>query len=88
MLTPFFLSPAQAAAAASGQGDSFSRTMPTCSSATPQAYAKFFRAMLDRGIMLPPSQFEAWFVSTAHTEGDIDQTLDAAKDAFAAAAAK
>ncbi len=47
-----------------------------------QAYAKFFRAMLDAGVMLPPSQFEAWFLSSAHTEGDIDHTLDAARAAM------
>ena len=49
------------------------------------AYGRFFRSMLDAGVMLPPSQFEAWFISTAHTEGDIDQTIDVAKEAFAAA---
>ena len=53
-----------------------------------QAYARFFRAMLDRGVMLPPSQFEAWFVSTAHTEGDIDQTIAVAREAFVESVAK
>jgi len=42
-------------------------------------FAAFFREMLSRGIFLPPSQFEAWFVSAAHTESDIDQTLVAAR---------
>jgi glutamate-1-semialdehyde 2,1-aminomutase len=45
-------------------------------------FAKFFHAMLDRGIYLPPSQFEAFFVSTAHTEADIERTLDAARESF------
>src|SRR5260370_4427937 len=40
-------------------------------------YAKFFREMLDRGIFLAPSQFEAAFVSMAHTSQDIDRTLAA-----------
>ena len=42
----------------------------------------FFHAMLDQGFYLPPSQFEAAFVSAAHTEADIDQTIDAATKAF------
>ena len=40
-------------------------------------YARFFREMLDRGIFLAPSQFEAAFVSAAHTEADIDKTISA-----------
>jgi glutamate-1-semialdehyde 2,1-aminomutase len=48
------------------------------------AYARFFRAMLDQGILLPPSQFEAWFVSMAHRPAQIDGTLEAARTAFAA----
>lgn len=43
-----------------------------------QAFAAFHRGMLARGIMLPPSQFETWFVSAAHAEADIDQTVRAA----------
>lgn len=46
-------------------------------------FSKFHAAMLKRGHYLPPSQFEAWFVSNAHTFGDIDKTVDAAKEAFA-----
>ena len=42
------------------------------------AYAAFFRGMLARGIYPPPSQFEAWFLSTAHTERDVAKTIDAA----------
>ena len=45
-------------------------------------YARFFREMLDRGIFLAPSQFEAAFVSAAHTEADIDRTIGAARDAL------
>lgn len=45
-----------------------------------RAYARFFRQMLNRGIFLAPSQFEAAFVSAAHTGGDIDRTILAASD--------
>jgi glutamate-1-semialdehyde 2,1-aminomutase len=45
-------------------------------------YARFFREMLDRGIFLAPSQFEATFVSAAHTSEDIDRTLAAAHEAL------
>jgi glutamate-1-semialdehyde 2,1-aminomutase len=45
-------------------------------------YARYFREMLNRGILLAPSQFEAAFVSAAHTEKDIDQTIVAARDAL------
>ncbi|MEO5704887.1 MAG: glutamate-1-semialdehyde 2,1-aminomutase [Candidatus Limnocylindrales bacterium] len=48
------------------------------------AFARFFGAMLDRGILLPPSQFEAWFVSLAHGPEEIEATLVAAREAFAA----
>lgn len=47
-------------------------------------YARFFRLMLNQGIYLPPSQFEAWFLSLAHTRSDLDRTLDAAGKAFRA----
>jgi glutamate-1-semialdehyde 2,1-aminomutase len=43
----------------------------------------FFHSMLDRGVMLPPSQNEAWFVSAAHSDEDIDATVDAARAALA-----
>ena len=49
-------------------------------------YARFFREMLNRGIFLAPSQFEAAFVSVAHTSGDIDRTIIAASDALKAIA--
>src|SRR5262249_54950231 len=49
-----------------------------------KAFGRFFHAMLDRGIFLPPSQFEAAFISSAHTQKDIRDTIAAAKQAFAA----
>jgi glutamate-1-semialdehyde 2,1-aminomutase len=49
-------------------------------------FAAFFHAMLEGGVYLPPSQFEAGFVSTAHTGDDLDRTLAAARTAFAQAA--
>jgi len=50
-----------------------------------EAHAAFFRAMLDRGVYLPPSQFEAWFPSLAHGEDEIERTLAAARESFAGA---
>jgi glutamate-1-semialdehyde 2,1-aminomutase len=47
-------------------------------------YGRFFREMLDRGIFLAPSQFEAAFVSAAHTSQDIDRTLAAARESLQA----
>jgi glutamate-1-semialdehyde 2,1-aminomutase len=47
-------------------------------------FPKFFLEMLDRGILLPPSQFEAWFLSAAHADADIDRTVAAARDALKA----
>ncbi len=47
-----------------------------------ETFARYFWAMLDRGVYLPCSQFEANFVSVAHTEGDIEETLARARDAF------
>jgi glutamate-1-semialdehyde 2,1-aminomutase len=49
------------------------------------AFPAFFHAMLAAGILLPPSQHEAWFVSSAHSDADLDATLRAARDAFAVA---
>jgi glutamate-1-semialdehyde 2,1-aminomutase len=48
-----------------------------------EAFARFFRAMLDHGVYLPPSQFEAAFVSAAHTDEDVRRTIAVAKQAFA-----
>jgi glutamate-1-semialdehyde 2,1-aminomutase len=47
-----------------------------------EAYAAFFAAMLKRKIYLPPSQFEAWFLSAAHTDRQIEKTIDAAAGAM------
>jgi glutamate-1-semialdehyde 2,1-aminomutase len=49
-----------------------------------ETFGKFFRTMLDSGIYLPPSQYEAAFLGAAHTEQDVEQTIAAAKQAFAA----
>ena len=51
------------------------------------AFGRFHRAMLDRGVWLPPSQFEAAFVSFAHSESDVEATIEAAREAFAAVVA-
>jgi glutamate-1-semialdehyde 2,1-aminomutase len=47
------------------------------------AFGQYFRAMLEAGIYLPPSQFEAAFLSAAHTELDVEETIAAAREAFA-----
>ena len=52
-----------------------------------EAHARFCRAMLERGVYSPPSQFEAWFVSLAHDEEAIAQTVDAAGESLAEALA-
>jgi glutamate-1-semialdehyde 2,1-aminomutase len=49
-----------------------------------QRFNQFFHAMLDQGVYLPPSQFEAAFISTAHTNADIDRTIEAAARALKA----
>ncbi len=46
-------------------------------------YGAFCRGMLDRGVYLPPSQYEAWFPSLAHTDEHVERTLDAARDTLA-----
>jgi glutamate-1-semialdehyde 2,1-aminomutase len=51
------------------------------------AYAAFFHAMLDRGVHLPPSAYEAWFLSAAHDDRAVQTVLDALPDAARAAAA-
>jgi glutamate-1-semialdehyde 2,1-aminomutase len=45
-------------------------------------FGRFFHAMLERGIYLPPSQYEALFVSAAHTQADIERTIEAARESF------
>ena len=52
-----------------------------------EAFGRFFRVMLDNGIYLPPSQYEAAFLGATHTEQDVQQTIAAAKQAFALAPA-
>ena len=49
-----------------------------------EAFGRFFRAMLENGIYLPPSQYEAAFLGASHTEEDVRQTITAARMAFAA----
>lgn len=47
-----------------------------------EAFAQFFRLMLDQGICLAPSKYEAWFLTTAHTEQDVTDTIAAARITF------
>ncbi len=54
--------------------------------ASTKRFGVFFHALLENGVYFPPSQFEAAFLSTAHSEEDVAHTLEAAKKAFAAAA--
>ena len=69
VLTPFFT-------------DRPVRDYASATSANTDLYAKFFREMLARKIYPPPSQFEAWFLSAAHTVKDVDRTIAAAKAAM------
>jgi glutamate-1-semialdehyde 2,1-aminomutase len=55
----------------------------TAAASETEAFGRFHRAMLDQGVWLPPSQFEAAFLGTAHTTADIDFTVEAARKAFA-----
>jgi glutamate-1-semialdehyde 2,1-aminomutase len=50
--------------------------------ANTMSYAAFFRGMLERGVYPPPSQFEAWFLSAAHTDAHVRRTIDAARRAM------
>jgi glutamate-1-semialdehyde 2,1-aminomutase len=77
MLTPFFVR---------HRGDAVTDFSQATASDT-AAYAKFFHAMLEQGVMLAPSQFEAMFVGAAHGEEQIAQTITAAKKAMKAVAA-
>lgn len=56
------------------------RDWASASSSDTERYARYFKGMLDRGIMLAPSQFEATFISMAHSDADIDATVKAAAD--------
>jgi len=73
MVTPFFTS-------------SPVRDYDSALTANTSAYATFFRGMLARGVYAPPSQFEAWFLSAAHTDRHVQQTLEAARAAMRAVA--
>jgi len=70
MLTPFFTS--------SGPVRNYQSALRSDTA----RYGAFFRAMIARGIYPPPSQFEAWFLSGAHTNRDVERTLKAARDAM------
>ncbi len=69
LLTPFFT-------------DQPVRDFASATSANTERYAAFFRGMLARGVYPPPAQFEAWFLSAAHTTRDIDKTIAAARAAM------
>jgi glutamate-1-semialdehyde 2,1-aminomutase len=69
MFTPFFTA---------GPVDGYRAAM----GADTARYAAFFRALLDAGVYPPPSQFEAWFVSTAHGEAEVEATIAAARRAL------
>ena len=56
----------------------------SASKSNTEAFGKFFRAMLDSGVYLPPSQYEAAFLGAAHTAEDVQKTIAAAKGAFVA----
>jgi glutamate-1-semialdehyde 2,1-aminomutase len=69
VLTPFFTGRAV-------------RDYESATSADTDQYARFFRGMIARGVYPPPSQFEAWFLSAAHTAKDVDRTIAAAHAAM------
>ena len=75
MLTPFFTS-------------SPVRDYDSALTANTAAYATFFKGMLARGVYPPPSQFEAWFLSAAHTDRHVEQTIIAARAAMKAVGRK
>jgi glutamate-1-semialdehyde 2,1-aminomutase len=51
----------------------------TARAADHERYARFFHAILERGVYLPPSGYEAWFLGTAHSNEEIDRTVEAAR---------
>jgi len=71
LLTPFFT-------------DRPVRNYASATSADTERYGRFFRGMLARGIYPPPSQFEAWFLSSAHRPADIERTIKAARQVMKA----
>jgi len=54
----------------------------SATSSNTEHYARFFRGMITRGVYPPPSQFEAWFLSAAHTVNDVEKTITAARKAM------
>lgn len=56
---------------------------PSAARSDREAFAGLFHGLLERGVHLPPSAFEAWFWSAAHTPDDIDRTLEAAAEVLA-----
>jgi glutamate-1-semialdehyde 2,1-aminomutase len=54
----------------------------SASSASNELFKKYFHAMLKRGIYLPPSAFESWFLNNALTKDDLDKTIEATKEAI------
>jgi len=58
------------------------RDYQTAKTSDTKRFAQFFIEMMNRGIYLPPSQYEAWFISLAHTQKDLDRTLEACEGAF------
>jgi glutamate-1-semialdehyde 2,1-aminomutase len=69
LLTPFFT-------------DGAVRDYQSAIKANTERYARFFRGVMARGIYPPPSQFEAWFLSAAHTARDVDKTIAVAREAM------
>jgi glutamate-1-semialdehyde 2,1-aminomutase len=59
------------------------RDYQTAKSSDTKRFGQYFRGMLERGVYLAPSQFEACFVSLAHTDKMIDQTIAAAREVLA-----
>ncbi|MDQ6604333.1 MAG: glutamate-1-semialdehyde 2,1-aminomutase [Chloroflexota bacterium] len=59
------------------------RDYATAKTSDTAMFGRFFHGMLDRGIYLAPSQYEAGFISLAHTDAEIAQTIEAAREAFA-----
>ena len=55
----------------------------TAKTADTARFGAFFRGMRERGVFLPPSQYEAMFVSLAHTDDDVDQIVASARAALA-----
>jgi glutamate-1-semialdehyde 2,1-aminomutase len=55
---------------------------PSASKSDVSLFARFFRGMMERGVLLPPSQFEAAFISTVHDKEAVDETISAAEETF------